>query len=150
MYPNENHFAWLPPEFLNYACLLAALVQKEDFFLNLLHVGIFWFSLPPSPPKPFLQQRNGSVCWARERRRGAEGKDTAKSNEMPGRCVLEIIMRLLWGEEGHNCFLLWTIHCGLNQPRGQCSENHLKCITRWEGRDGVTIAIFFQHTMVGN
>ena len=30
-----------------------------------------------------------------------------------------------------------------NQPRGQCSENHLKCITRWEGRDGVTITIFF-------
>ena len=28
-------------------------------------------------------------------------------------------------------------------PRGQCSENHLNCITMWEGRDGVTIAIFF-------
>ena len=31
----------------------------------------------------------------------------------------------------------------LNQPRGRCSENHLKCITRWKGRDGVTIKIFF-------
>ena len=38
----------------------------------------------------------------------------------------------------------------LNQPRGQCSENHLKCITRWEGRDWVTITIFFQHTRDGN
>ena len=26
----------------------------------------------------------------------------------------------------------------LNQPRGKCSANHLKFITRWEGRDGVT------------
>ena len=45
-----------------------------------------------------------------------------------------------------HCFnallLLWTLR--LNQPRGQCSENHLKCITRWEGRDGVTFTIFFQ------
>ena len=31
----------------------------------------------------------------------------------------------------------------LNQPSGQCSENHLKCITRWQCRDGVTITIFF-------
>ena len=31
----------------------------------------------------------------------------------------------------------------LNQPRGQFSENHLNCITRWEGRDGVIITIFF-------
>ena len=31
----------------------------------------------------------------------------------------------------------------LNQPKGQCSENHLICITRWEGKDGVTITIFF-------
>ena len=40
----------------------------------------------------------------------------------------------------------------LNQPRGQCSENHLKYMTRWNGRDGVTITIFFQYTikMVGN
>ena len=38
----------------------------------------------------------------------------------------------------------------LNQPRVQCSENHLKCITRWEGRDGVTITIFFQHTRDGH
>ena len=38
----------------------------------------------------------------------------------------------------------------LNQPRGQCSENHLKCITRWKGRDGVTITIFVQHTMDGH
>ena len=38
----------------------------------------------------------------------------------------------------------------LNQPRGQCSENHLKCITKWEGRDGVTITIFFQRTWVGH
>ena len=30
----------------------------------------------------------------------------------------------------------------LNQPRGQCSENCQKCITRWEGRDRVTITIF--------
>ena len=30
----------------------------------------------------------------------------------------------------------------LNQPRGRFSENHLKCITRWEGRDGVTITSF--------
>ena len=35
----------------------------------------------------------------------------------------------------------------LNQPRGQCSENHLKSIIRWEGRDGVTITIFFQLTI---
>ena len=33
---------------------------------------------------------------------------------------------------------------------GQCSENHLKCITRWKGRDGVTITIFFQHTRDGH
>ena len=26
----------------------------------------------------------------------------------------------------------------------------LKCITRWEGRDGVTITIFFQHTRDGH
>ena len=38
----------------------------------------------------------------------------------------------------------------LNQPLGQCCQNHLKCIIRWEGRDGVTITIFFQHTMVGH
>ena len=38
----------------------------------------------------------------------------------------------------------------LNQLRGQCSENHLKCITRWKGRDGVTITIFFQHTRDGH
>ena len=38
----------------------------------------------------------------------------------------------------------------LNQPRGQCSENHVKCITRWKGRDGVTITIFFQHTRDGH
>ena len=38
----------------------------------------------------------------------------------------------------------------LNQPRGQCSENHLKCITRWEGRDGVTVTIFFHHTRDGH
>ena len=31
----------------------------------------------------------------------------------------------------------------LNQPRGKCNEIHLKFITRWEGRDGVTITIFF-------
>ena len=37
----------------------------------------------------------------------------------------------------------------LNQPRGQCSETHLKCITMWEGRAGVTITIFFQHTIQG-
>ena len=36
----------------------------------------------------------------------------------------------------------------LNQPRGQCSENDLKCITRWEGSDGATNTIFFQHTRV--
>ena len=28
-------------------------------------------------------------------------------------------------------------------PRGQCSKNHLNCITIWDGRDGVTITIFF-------
>ena len=38
----------------------------------------------------------------------------------------------------------------LNQLRGQCSENHLKCITRWKGRDGVTITIFFQRTRDGH
>ena len=38
----------------------------------------------------------------------------------------------------------------LNQPRGQCSENHLKCITRWKGRDGITITIFSQHTKDGH
>ena len=38
----------------------------------------------------------------------------------------------------------------LNQPRGRFSENHLKCITRWEGRYGVTITIFFQHTRDGH
>ena len=38
----------------------------------------------------------------------------------------------------------------LNQLRGQCSENHVKCITRWKGRDGVTITIFFQHTRDGH
>ena len=38
----------------------------------------------------------------------------------------------------------------LNQPRGHCSENHLKYITRWKGRDGVTITIFFQHTRDGH
>ena len=31
----------------------------------------------------------------------------------------------------------------LNQPKGKCSENHLKVITKWEGRDQVTITIFF-------
>ena len=31
----------------------------------------------------------------------------------------------------------------LNQPRGKCSKNHLKYIVRWEGRNGVTITIFF-------
>ena len=30
----------------------------------------------------------------------------------------------------------------LNQHRDLCSENYLKCITRWEGRGGVTITIF--------
>ena len=30
----------------------------------------------------------------------------------------------------------------LNQPRGQCSENYLKCIRMWERRYGVTISIF--------
>ena len=30
----------------------------------------------------------------------------------------------------------------LNPPRGQFSENHRKCITRWEGRDGVIITSF--------
>ena len=34
----------------------------------------------------------------------------------------------------------------LNQSRGQGSKNHLKCITRWEGRDGVTNYDLFQHT----
>ena len=38
----------------------------------------------------------------------------------------------------------------LNQLRGQSSENHLKCITRWKGRDGVTITSFVQHTMDGH
>ena len=38
----------------------------------------------------------------------------------------------------------------LNRYRSRFSENYLKCITRWEGRDGVTVKIFFQHTMVGN
>ena len=38
----------------------------------------------------------------------------------------------------------------LNQPRGQCSENHLKCITMWKCRDGVTITIFLQHTRDGH
>ena len=38
----------------------------------------------------------------------------------------------------------------LNQPRGQCSENHPKYIRRWESRDGVTITIFFQHTRDGH
>ena len=38
----------------------------------------------------------------------------------------------------------------LNQPGDQCSENHQKCIARWEGRDGVTITIFFQHTRDGH
>ena len=38
----------------------------------------------------------------------------------------------------------------LNQPRGQCREKHLKCITRWNGRYGVTIIIFFQHTRVAH
>ena len=37
----------------------------------------------------------------------------------------------------------------LNQPRGKCSENHLKYITRWVGRDGVTITIFSQNTRDG-
>ena len=36
----------------------------------------------------------------------------------------------------------------LNQPRGQCSKNNLKCIPRWKGRDGVTITISYQHTRV--
>ena len=31
----------------------------------------------------------------------------------------------------------------LYRPRCRFSENHLKCITRWKGRDGVTITIFF-------
>ena len=30
----------------------------------------------------------------------------------------------------------------LNQPVGQRSENHLKCIKGWKGRDGLTITIF--------
>ena len=38
----------------------------------------------------------------------------------------------------------------LNQHRGQCSENYLKCITRWKGRDGGTITIFFLHTRDGH
>ena len=32
----------------------------------------------------------------------------------------------------------------LNRPRGQCSENNLKCITRCKGKDGIIITIFFQ------
>ena len=31
----------------------------------------------------------------------------------------------------------------LNRPRGRFSENHLKCRTGWEGRDGVTITSYF-------
>ena len=38
----------------------------------------------------------------------------------------------------------------LNQPSCQCSEIHLKCITRWKGRNGVTITIFFQRKRDGN
>ena len=34
----------------------------------------------------------------------------------------------------------------LNPPRGQCSDDHLKCITRWEGRDGVTITAYKRWT----
>ena len=30
----------------------------------------------------------------------------------------------------------------MNRPRGQFSENHMKCITRWEGSDGVNIKSF--------
>ena len=30
----------------------------------------------------------------------------------------------------------------LKQPRGQSSDNHMKCMPRWEVRDGVTITIF--------
>jgi hypothetical protein len=30
----------------------------------------------------------------------------------------------------------------LNRPMEQIIENHLKCIRRWEGRDGVTITSF--------
>ena len=30
----------------------------------------------------------------------------------------------------------------LDRPRGRFSENHLKCITRWEGRYGVTTKSF--------
>ena len=38
----------------------------------------------------------------------------------------------------------------LNWPKGQCSENHLKCISRWEGRDGITITIFIHYTFAEN
>ena len=38
----------------------------------------------------------------------------------------------------------------LNQPRGQCSEDHLKCITRWEGRDGNATTISVRHTFAEN
>ena len=40
-------------------------------------------------------------------------------------------------------------HCNLQTESAQ-GPIHLKCISRWEGRDGVTITIFFQHTRDGH
>ena len=53
----------------------------------------------------------------------------------------------------HNCFKVFFSpyygHCNLQTEYAQ-GPNHLKCITRWEGRDGVTISIFFQHQRDGH
>ena len=62
-----NHFAWL---FFRIFKLCLSFWSKRRIFCIVLHVCLFWLTLPPSPPNPFLQQRNGSVGWARAEERG--------------------------------------------------------------------------------
>ena len=42
----------------------------------------------------------------------------------------------------HSILIMGIATYGLKRPIVHCSENHLKCITRWEGRDGITITTF--------
>ena len=73
--------------------------------------------------------------------------------QRPGACLVvePIIREGMYAQLFQSSNLIMDIATyRLNQPRGQCSENHLKCITRWEGRDGVPITIFFQHTRDGH
>ena len=111
----------------------------------------------------FRAPRDGQGCSAPVQGQGTLGTSPCKKKYMGrGHIPTHISMniattRLNRPSENHiwraqlfqSFFSSYYRHCNLQTESAQ-GPIHLKCITRWESIDGVTITIFFQHTRDGH